>query len=115
MENTNSNQPRVVNITRTQIATFIGFGWSRDQIAKALDITPKDVFRVMRDFGFYKQKESTAQPSYVINLIYDEPVIQNQYNADQESDVDVNSEFNAELPTAPEAVEEMSFAEERGY
>jgi hypothetical protein len=76
MENTNLNQPRVVNISKTQVATMLGFGWTREQMAKALNITTKDMFKAMRDLGFYEQrKTNNPKVDYVINLTFDELVI----------------------------------------
>jgi hypothetical protein len=76
MENTNVNQPRVVNISRTTVASMIGLGWTREQMAKALNITTKDMFKAMRDLGFYEQrKTNTPKVDYVINLNFDELVI----------------------------------------
>jgi hypothetical protein len=76
MENTNVNQPRVINISKMQVASFLGLGWSRENIATFYGVTPQDMYKAMRELGFYKQKETNSpKVDYVINLTFDEPII----------------------------------------
>jgi hypothetical protein len=81
MENINVNQPRVINISKMQVASFLGLGWSRENIATFYGVTPQDMYKAMRELGFYKQRETNNQKiDYVINLNFDEPSINGNSN-----------------------------------
>jgi hypothetical protein len=70
MENTN-NEKRVINISQREVASFVGMGWSRDQIATYYNISSKEMYGYMQQMGFYKAR--VKEVDYVVNLQFDMP------------------------------------------
>lgn len=68
--------PRVIKISQTELGALRNNGYNRSAIAAHYGVTPQELYQVMVNFGMVKQRtEKENLPSYVIEPVYDLPVL----------------------------------------